>query len=386
VLRKQKGQRFLIVEVLTKDVFRLSVLDVDFSEKTVQQEIVITTSLAELPALLQSRKFRGLQTIVGAPSHILSTFYSSVLIPRDDPKDFIDETDIQNLISQALWRLFDRVRPSTARALGISETEVTPLDARIRGMKLDGHYVLNSIGFPARTVTVILSETFSDRSSLDSVLKLLSAYGKVLSLTEIGTAQAFLLSQRVSAPRFIFVDIASTTTSVFLRDEDSIHLAGEFAWGRDHLFEGLAKQLALQPQTARVLFEHYTRGVTSPFFTRQFSELFTKEFGVCVNGIAASLRNANAFRTGVLPPFYILSSFELPPVLFKKRFEVGKRGAKFLPLNREVFSQGFSFTQDIPLHTLGLFLEFCLSLNSYYNQFNVMARRRMQWFSRPSME
>ena len=114
-----------------------------------------------------AKNFGGYKTILALDSDFAHTVNSSIGIIRDNPKETITESDLDNILFQALWRFFDRYRATAAGRLGVGDVDVVLSDIRVGEIKLDGHKVINPVGFKAKSAEIYLSETFISRKLFD---------------------------------------------------------------------------------------------------------------------------------------------------------------------------------------------------------------------------
>ena len=164
-----KGDKYVVIELLDHYI-QVTVLRTDFKTK----QITITRAFSEeipefnaVSALKEARrilkKISGLKKykiILSLDSSFATTMYSSVSLVRTNPKDVIDEADLDNLISQAIWRFFDKHRFRVAQKMNVDEVDVLLTDVRIRDIRIDGHRVVNPIGFKSKAVEIFFSQTF----------------------------------------------------------------------------------------------------------------------------------------------------------------------------------------------------------------------------------
>ena len=120
---------------------------------------------------------RNQKLIFALDSNFATTVYSSVVLVRENYKEFIDEAELDNLISQAIWKYFDRQRNKIAAKMGVSDLDIVLTDVKIRGVKLDGHKVVNPSGFKAKTVEVQFSQTFLLRDFINKIKNIINQDG-----------------------------------------------------------------------------------------------------------------------------------------------------------------------------------------------------------------
>lgn len=269
--------------------------------------------LAALDLLLQKAgKLNKYKIILSLDSVFATTIYSAISLVRAQPKEMIDEADIDNLISQAIWRFFDRQRLKVAQKMGIDDVDVLLSDVRVRGIKLDGHKVVNPIGFKAKTVEIAFSQTFLPREFLRG-LKDLMPKDQIVLVTETGAAMSHILSRVLNKERLFLANLFPDQTAVFASAGGRISHLDNFEWGEKDLNHLLGRHLHVDPGVARLLVKNYSDSNASSNFLRRLEGILIKELQIFANGLE-SVTSDNAEQI-YLNPFFIL-----PPVVFSDRF------------------------------------------------------------------
>ena len=170
-----KKEDFLVIEFLPGRLTRFSLVRGDPAGKalTLVKTVAGENSADNFDFFKKSLKRFGnlnkYKIIVSLDSELASTVYSSISLVRNNAKDPIDEADMDNLVSQAVWKFFDRHRARVAQKLGVNDFDVLLTDVRIDGIKLDGHRVINPLGFKARSIEIQLGQTFTTRPLINEL-------------------------------------------------------------------------------------------------------------------------------------------------------------------------------------------------------------------------
>ena len=152
-----KKDSFLVVEILPHNEIRTNLVKLDSENR----DIILETSFNFYPEknvdhpnfsafkknLRKFGKLANYKIAVGIDSQYASTVYSSVSLVRNNAKDLIDESDLDNLISQAVWKFFDRHRLRVAQKLGVNDVDVLLTDVRIEKVLLYRPLLFNPILF-----------------------------------------------------------------------------------------------------------------------------------------------------------------------------------------------------------------------------------------------
>src|SRR3989344_8189437 len=235
-----KKDSFLVVEILPNNVIRTALVKLDSQNK----EIIFEKAFNFFPAnkadspdfhslkknLRKFGKLANYKIAVGIDSKYASTVYSSVSLVRNNAKDLIDESDLDNLISQAVWKFFDRHRLRVAQKLGVNDFDVLLTDVRIENVRLDGHKVLNPVGFKARTIEIQLCETFISRNLINELKTFLPA-SSIRLISESGSAWTHFLAAGNQGCKFALANISFDQTAMFLAEEFRVGHHDGFSWG-----------------------------------------------------------------------------------------------------------------------------------------------------------
>jgi hypothetical protein len=296
--------------------------------------------------------------IVVAPAALSLTVYTRVIEEREHPREEISEAELSNIVSQAIWRVFNKERTSASFRLGVSEIDVLLIDARIVSARVDGSKVLNPIGFPARKIEVGVSETLASKDAFQKIQEGLPKNGEIIFISEPTAAKAHLLQEEGRNKTFIFANILRDRTYIYAAKENGDILpAGDFHWGSDNLVQSLHDDLTIPKNTVVPVLNRYLQNDASPDFLKKFKFIFNKHLSVFGKGVSAASHNAKIVR----PTVFVMCDKINASV---KPFSLG--GAKFLFLPKENAT-------DILKHE---FIQFASNKN-----FNRFAKQRIKWLN-----
>ncbi len=319
--------------------------------------------------------------ILALDSKIASTLYSSVVLVRDNPRDPIDESDLDNLLSQAVWKFFDRQRAKIAAKIGVNDFDVLLADVRIGNIKLDGHRVVNPLGFRAHSVEVQLNQTFTTRQALNDFKKVLPV-GSVSFITEAGTAWSHLVSRIHKDELFAVANIFPGQTSLFIGEGFRLGHHADLSWGENNLLGIISETLKISPATARAVIGRYLEKNTSPNFEKKLEGFLMEELSDWAGQVNGAFSNR---AVGVL---YLNTCFEMPRPVFAPNFRSKFRSAvKVLPLNEEFLNEHYQFKfkyskgidRQSGFSTLAAVLE--ATFLPQYDKMSQMAKKRVRWLS-----
>lgn len=386
-----KKDGFLVIEILSDNSSRASLVFLDQKKN----ELIVVKTINVAPkekgvadflflkrALRRFGKLNKYPAAIGIDSKFASTVYSSIALVRNNARDLIDEADLDNLISQAVWKFFDRHRLRVAQKLGVNDFDVLLTDVRIENIKLDGHRVLNPVGFKARTIEVGLCESFTSRTLIND-LKAIMPAENIRMISESGTAWAHLVSRSHRGSEFALANVLSSQTSTFVTDEARLAYHKNIDWGEENLMKSLVEDLKVEAGTARDIFNLYLNRQTSESFSKKLERILNQSLSVLAESLSAALAGSEAKL------IYLHSLFNLPELVFapsfKNKFNFSVR---LEPLTHSFISEncGFhlKFNKGVPpkivFSAAALVLE-ALSEPNYeaMKQMSQMAKRRVRW-------
>ena len=283
------------------------------------------------------------------------TIFSLVTIPHDNPRQELGLTDLENYISQAIWKTFDQCRKEAASRLEVDEVDLLLTDARVMEIRVDGHPVINPHGFTGSKLDVTLAITMVKRDRFTEEADI---------ILEGGSVRAHLLAKNESLEDALYVEVKDNTTTIFHIAPEKIAYLSEFNWGEEDLIKLLKEELALMDDdSARGIHRHYVGGKLSQKAAKKIDELFYSAFKTFINGGVMALKNFLKPRPEKMPPIYLKGFFPLPASVYRKRFTLDGKQLKFLDPADEL-ALGDFVNDDI---------------HSAYAELNQLAKRRIKW-------
>ena len=301
------------------------------------------------------------------------TVFKSVRIARSNPREELTPVDLENLLAQALWRSFDQLRNDAAARLQVNEVDLLLADARVVGIRIDGHQVLSPEGFTGREIELQLCLTIVRRDKLPE---------KGGIVFEEGSVRAYLTAVKAKEIEMIYVNSGDDITVVFRVAPDLTSYIGEFKWGRNDLVKAFAAGFGTAAEVGNALYLQYAAHEISPRVRKRFDEIFRSSFGTFVNGLTMAVRNSieprltesrpkvhrRAAGASRLPAIYV-RSFALPGAVWGKSFTVGDRKVKFMPAPEVDLNE---FAGD--------------GRGEIYGELDRLAKRRIKWLMPNSNE
>lgn len=383
-----KGDKYVVIEVLNHYV-QVTVLRTDLGNKQIRILKAFSKDLPQPDPHLALKELRRLlrkiprlsqyRIVVGLDSLLATTKYASISLVRPNAKEVIDEADLDNLISQAIWRFFDKHRFRIAQKMGIDEVDVLLTDVRIRDIRIDGHRVVNPIGFKAKSVEVFFSQTFVSRGFMAELREAVPRE-QIELLVEAGTALSHVLAQAHDGGAFYMANLFPSHTAVFAAAHPHFGHEDSFAWGGDNLVRYVSRSLHVDPETAVAVIRAYAESEGSEQFLKKFEGVVTHELGSFANGVESLVDRD-------VPDVYLNPFFPIPEVVFSSRFQNRfDRPLRLLPLSTQFVTEKLGYTVQYnkaasglrdPLMLYGVLLE--LALLPRNDTMSHLADRRVRW-------
>lgn len=322
----------------------------------------------------------------------LKSTLSNFSIIRDNPFSLVDGAELENIISNLSWRLYDRERSLMDRILNASEFDISLVSSRIKEPRIEGRKILNPIGFSGKRLGFIFENTYSRRDFWEKLAGLIRRFKRELRVL----AEDNLVFDRV----FSVLDEGEILVEFGLK-QVRIGIMGEFLknfeileWGEENLIKVISKELGISLSAAFQLKLKYESGDLSINSQRWFDRLLASELKLVAEGVDLALKNFSVSENPekALRTVYLsgkLSRFPRVLELFNSQHwsrEVFKRkpnvavytGDKiFDKINIKVENKKNFPVFDSPIFTVAigdLFLP-----EAPYEELNKILRRRIKW-------
>ena len=316
----------------------------------------------ELPALLKEFKLPATVRMLALLDHRRATILSGVVsLMRSDPKAEIKQAELENLISQGLWKLVNQHRGRAAKKMEIPEVRVGLADADVVQVKLNNHRVVNPIGFTARSVEFCCRETFVDRVLLERLMGSLTE-DNLAAVVEAPAVLAGLVARFNPQAEFLFISVGATESVIYYVDQMASSYIDSFGWGSQTLLAGVAGQFGIDVAAAEKVLEQYSRQEVSGQMRKAVEAAASGELAILTNGVASHQPQ------GRTVPVYIHAALPLPAFLFDSTFAkrlglrltltavnndfIGQRTGFVVELEKAVSLRGRGYTFDAVLATI----------------------------------
>lgn len=376
----RKDDSFLIVEINDND-FKIIPARANFKDRRIRiaKPLKIKEGATLEERIKKVKHLSQYKIILSLDSPIACTIYSSVSLVREKAELKIDEADLDNIISQAIWRFFDRQRKVVSNKMNVDDIDVVLSDVKIWDIKLDRHRVINPLGFSPREVNVRLSQTLFKRP-IFSIVEAIFPSDSLIHMTESHASIGRILGEVIREKSFLVANILPRKTNLILNDGERIATVDSFNWGEEIFLEEVGKRLSVTSDIAKYISHVYNKKQASPLFLKKVGGILEEEYYTLINGLD------NVISRLEIQNLYLNAPYELPEFIFHLHFK-NKNGKniKIHPISENFIGENFGFAVgfDSMAKRFELSSVAALILDNYLSPQNTMAnniaKRRARW-------
>jgi hypothetical protein len=174
-------------------------------------------------------------------------------------------SEIENMIAQAMGKIFNQCRAEAATRLGTHELEVILVGAKAKNFKVDGSSVMNPVGFIGKKISLLLELTFTNRKIFEDFKDFFNSPEEFF-FAEAPQARLSALARRRKLPLNLIV-AAKDGASLFIlqkaKDEHPVLYREKIGWHSRSLVQGIAADLKVKDVAAHDLYRMYLAGKMS---------------------------------------------------------------------------------------------------------------------------
>ena len=359
-------------EIIFKNVVTLP-CNIESEDERGQLEEVFEYVRIHLKKTFLKTLYLGSPTLIVAlgSKHAL-TRYEIVSLMRENPTKSIDDADLENVISQAIWKTYEDGRRVAMGQLKLPETEILFADTNVYEVIIDGKKIINPLQHTGKHIDIYLSQTFVKRNFFSRIARALSQSVKAIVPIEGGVAATHLLGRMYEQSNFVLAKAMEQRTDLFLRTAGRASKTAfydYFTWGTKSFFASLGKQLAVTPFVARSILSQFVRGEVSLSLHQKLKGVLREETIVLLRGLRhASEENKSNTIFLDMPDFAGLPSEEIFPKIVQA-------------IDIAAITNFFGFS--VKAHSRFDFVTIASLLEFYFlpgeNILNHLAKRRMRW-------
>jgi hypothetical protein len=283
-----KKEKFLILEILPDKANGLF-LTVNEDRTITLEKYIEGSNLKKLLASPLRRltqkswegkyffKKRRRKIVATADSDVATTIPLPLELMREksDAPHEISLAELENLIAQAMGKIFNQCRSEAAQRLHIHELDTILVGAKARNFKVDGKLVINPEGFSGKKISLVLELRFTTRAMFEELRPFFNApdefffaEGPQVRLHSIGRTRKLPLNMIVTEEGGASVYILQEA-----KDGHPVLYREKFGWDFHELIRAIAHTLHVSVSTAEDLYEKYRLGAMSESATRSFKKM-----------------------------------------------------------------------------------------------------------------
>lgn len=337
---------------------------------------------ADLPSMFTRIGIRYTTKIIISLSHrYATTLRRSLNIQRNDAKLPITEAELENVVSRVLWKLFNQERHAGAVKMKTVDISVKVFDPDIISVRLDGHRILDPLGFCADTIELVCQETLVVHPLIADLFELIPEE-QVVSVQEEPAAWPLLVCANGSVKEFLALSVLASETVLYRYADETLQRIDSFSWGGRDIARGIGAFFGVGDEEARKIIDFYIKGNVSVSVSRKVEDALSQELSILFKGI-------ESHRTeGDRGNIYIASQLKIPEALFNSK-HLRRLHVNFTPilLNSDWISEklgyGLKLAESVDFSCASAD-SVCAALAVYQaqradTQLSKIAKRRARW-------
>ena len=303
------------------------------------QSVVLTLRqlLKDVPTLSR------LKIILSLDHEAATMFEAQIVVTRPDSTLALSGSEFENLLSQALWKLFNGERPRAAVKMVLPVVSITIADADVLSIKLDDHRVMSALGFKAKSIRFDCRQTLVNQVRFSQLLEELPEE-QLLSVQESSASAACLIAASEPGEAFLFVALGEAQTVLYRKTDNSFTYLDVLTWGGRDILKSVAGVFAVAPEEAGAFIDRYMTGRASRAVLKRVEEALKNELAILRNVI-----QTHRLKSG-LEKIYVQPLSEIPKAVFEPHFLKRAIGSSVVAVTEELISQktGFTLTLSTP--------------------------------------
>ena len=215
------------------------------------------------------------KAIVAADSALATTIPVPLSLPREagTGKAAIMLAELENMIAQAMGKVFNRCRAEAARRLGVHEVDTILVGAKARNFAVDGHHMMDPVGFAGKKISLLLELTFTGRALFEDLQQLFNSPDEFF-FAESPQSRLTSLARARKLPVNLIAEHGSRGAGLYVLQETKeghpVLYREQLQWSFEGLFLRIAAELGVSGDAARELYRSYCSGGMSAAAARAF--------------------------------------------------------------------------------------------------------------------
>jgi hypothetical protein len=280
-------EKFLILEITPKGTNGLF-LSVDEDRNIVFEKLIEGAPLAKFlksPARRVSEKtwegrhfFRSRRRVIAAADSSLATTIPVPLkLSREhaNMKSRITIAELENLIAQAMAKVFNGCRNEAAKRLAASDLDAVLVGAKADHFAVDGRALASPVGVAGKKISLLLEFTFATRRIFEDLKPFFNSPQEFF-FAEAPQAHLRAIA-RVQKLPLNLIAAGDEGASLFIlerpKGEYAVLYRERFPWSFSSLLGNIREAFAVNEEAAKKLYCLYHRGLVSENAKRAFQKI-----------------------------------------------------------------------------------------------------------------
>ena len=309
-----------------------------------------------------------------------STLATTIPIPLDlareraEAKYEITLAELENLIAQAMGKIFNQCRTEAAKRLNVHEIDTIMVGAKARGFKVDGKSVVNPAGFSGKKISLLLELRFTTREMFENLKGFFNA-PEDFFFAEAAQSRLFSIARTRDLPLNLIV-AEDGGASVYIlqqaKDGHPVLYREHLGWDFHEFIRGIARDLGVSMGMAKKLYDQYVAGDMSESAARAFKKIIDPAWSAFLEAVSKEKLRGSV---------YVDAPHELPFALPYRH-----QGATIEPIPLGEVLESLDFAPDFkdsPVSQRILARHILPFLEAYFDKsnsdINQKLRRRLHW-------
>ncbi|MEK7611833.1 MAG: hypothetical protein AAB407_00585 [Patescibacteria group bacterium] len=318
----RRGKKYLVIEIM-REYTRCTPYRIHSAENKIvcgtpvmrsYSDARTSTVIDAVSELCRNvNKMGEYEIIVSLDPMFATTIHAPVVLAREDSSIPVDVSDLDNRIGQGIWKVFDRERSRAALKMSVNDLEVLPTDVRIKEVRLDGHKVINPVGFHAQEIGMHVSQTFMPRLFAAELRHIIPG-NAVRLMGENAVMEAEAIRRVVAPSSFLFLRVLDRNTITTFTNEHGTVSVGSFPWGKNDVVRTIGEVFSVSGSVAEEILHRYNTNRMSKPVALRFSKVVEMAFA----GLFEAMRAA--YLTHSVPNIYLSINLAVPDIILSRKF------------------------------------------------------------------
>lgn len=237
---------------------------------------------------------------------------------RDYPSEELGEGEFSNIVQKMQQRNYEQIRRDFKRETGRSELEVYLLNGALEDIKIDGHEVVNPIGFTGKEVSCGLFNSYIPKKHLElfeGIIKSLKLE-LVSVISQPHAVFSSLMYNGIAPADFVLIDIGGSATEISLARKGRLDDIRSISMGGSSFTKSISETLKVEFLEAENIKRIFAGEGVARYAAKRIEETVAADTGLFVRGLEMILSDLS--QVSLLPSkIYMYGGGSRIPVISK---------------------------------------------------------------------